>query len=95
MLTGKRSQTRLDAMSTRAQRYDAVVLSRARISPHLLRLTLSVKSGDLITLTISSNDCNQATTCTDGCLSIGVDGRNRDMQFVKVDFFSVSPHPSK
>ena len=42
MLTGKRSQTRLDAMSTRAQRYDAVVLSRARISPHLLRLTLSV-----------------------------------------------------
>ena len=29
-------------MSTRAQRYDAVVLSRARISPHLLRLTLDV-----------------------------------------------------
>ena len=28
-------------MSTRAQRYDAVVLSRVRISPHLLRLTLS------------------------------------------------------
>ncbi len=28
-------------MSTRAQRYDAVVLSRARLSPHLLRLTLS------------------------------------------------------
>ena len=28
-------------MSTRAQRYDAVVLSRARVSPHLLRLTLS------------------------------------------------------
>jgi NADPH-dependent ferric siderophore reductase len=42
MLTGERSQTRLGAMSTRAQRYDAVVLSRARISPHLLRLTLSV-----------------------------------------------------
>lgn len=42
MLTGKRSQTRLGAMSTRAQRYDAVVLSRARISPHLLRLSLSV-----------------------------------------------------
>ena len=32
MLTGERSQTRLGAMSTRAQRYDAVVLSRARIS---------------------------------------------------------------
>jgi NADPH-dependent ferric siderophore reductase len=29
-------------MSTRAQRYDAVVLSRVRLSPHLLRLTLSV-----------------------------------------------------
>ncbi len=42
MLTGERSQTRLGVMSTRAQRYDAVVLSRARISPHLLRLTLSV-----------------------------------------------------
>jgi NADPH-dependent ferric siderophore reductase len=42
MLTGKRSQTRLGAMSTRAERYDADVLSRARISPHLLRLTLSV-----------------------------------------------------
>ena len=29
-------------MSTRAQRYDAVVLSRAHLAPHLLRLTLSV-----------------------------------------------------
>ena len=29
-------------MSTRAQRYDAVVLSRVRLSAHLLRLTLSV-----------------------------------------------------
>jgi NADPH-dependent ferric siderophore reductase len=28
-------------MSTKAQRYDAVVLSRVQISPHLLRLTLS------------------------------------------------------
>jgi NADPH-dependent ferric siderophore reductase len=29
-------------MTTRAQRYDAVVRSRATVSPHLLRLTLSV-----------------------------------------------------
>ena len=28
-------------MSTRAQRYDAVVLSRVQLSPHLLRVTLS------------------------------------------------------
>ena len=28
-------------MSTRAQRYDATVLRRDRISPHLVRLTLS------------------------------------------------------
>ena len=42
MLTGHATSTRLDAMSTRAQRYDATVLARAPISPHLVRLTLSV-----------------------------------------------------
>jgi NADPH-dependent ferric siderophore reductase len=42
MLTGRWSPTRLDTMSTKALRHDAVVLSRAWISAHLVRLTLSV-----------------------------------------------------
>lgn len=42
MLTAHAPSTRLGAMSTRAQRYDATVVSRAPISPHLVRLTLSV-----------------------------------------------------
>ena len=39
--------TSLTAMTTRAQRYDAVVTRREQVSPHLVRLTLSVPGFDL------------------------------------------------
>src|SRR3954452_5257503 len=42
MLTGRQDGTNLASMTTRAQRYDAVVRTRETVSPHLLRLTLSV-----------------------------------------------------
>src|SRR3954451_16963885 len=42
MLTGRQDGTNLASMSTRAQRYDAVVRTRETVSPHLVRLTLSV-----------------------------------------------------
>lgn len=42
MLTGPRASTSLGPMTTRAQRYDAVVTRREQVSPHLVRLTLSV-----------------------------------------------------
>ena len=42
MLTGVAAATSLDAMSTRAERYDAVVADRAHLSRHLVRLTLTV-----------------------------------------------------
>src|SRR3954447_21023322 len=42
MLTGLPDATSLGVMTTKAQRYDAVVRARERVSPHLLRLTLSV-----------------------------------------------------
>ena len=42
MLAGVEHATSLGGMTTRAQRYDAVVTRREQISPHLVRLTLSV-----------------------------------------------------
>jgi NADPH-dependent ferric siderophore reductase len=42
MLTGCPGATSLGVMTTRAQRYDAVVSRREQISPHLVRLTLTV-----------------------------------------------------
>jgi NADPH-dependent ferric siderophore reductase len=42
MLTGLRDATSLDVMTTKAHRYDALVRARESVSPHLLRLTLSV-----------------------------------------------------
>src|SRR4051812_5182049 len=42
MLTGRQDGTNLASMTTRALRYDAVVRTRETVSPHLLRLTLSV-----------------------------------------------------
>ena len=42
MLTGPWCATSLGTMTTRAQRYDAVVTRRDQVSPHLVRLTLSV-----------------------------------------------------
>jgi NADPH-dependent ferric siderophore reductase len=41
MLTGNAQRTSLGDVTTRAQRYDATVLRRDQISPHLVRLTLS------------------------------------------------------
>jgi NADPH-dependent ferric siderophore reductase len=41
MLTGPWCATSLGTMTTRAQRYDAVVTRREQVSPHLVRLTLS------------------------------------------------------
>ncbi len=42
MLAGSVPATSLEVMTTRAARYDAVVTRREQVSPHLVRLTLSV-----------------------------------------------------
>jgi NADPH-dependent ferric siderophore reductase len=42
MLAGLLRRTNLGGMTTRAQRYDAVVTRREQLSPHLVRLTLTV-----------------------------------------------------
>src|SRR3954453_6885579 len=42
MLTGLPDATSLGMMTTKAHRYDAVVRARESMSPHLLRLTMSV-----------------------------------------------------
>ncbi len=42
MLVGTVGATNLTAMTSRAQRYDAVVTRRDQVSPHLVRLALSV-----------------------------------------------------